>query len=197
MTQPTVSQHHAAWIYLLAGQLGWFVCVLSAAHGCGWIGMACAAALLVYHLGTVPRPLPEARLIGVAAVVGWLWESGLTCSGLLVYPNGELWPGTAPYWMVGLWILFAVQFNVVYRWLHGRILWAVVLGALAGPLSFRAGAALGAVSFPDTRAALAALALGWSVLLPAMLSLARRWDGVALTPTRQGRDQAASDGNAA
>jgi len=30
-----------------------------------------------------------------------------------------------------------------------------------------------------------------------MLSLARRWDGVALTPTRQGRDQAASDGNAA
>ena len=51
-------------------------------------------------------------------------------------------------------------------------------GALAGPLSFRAGAALGAVRFSDPALSLFALSVGWAVLMPLMLALARRWDGV-------------------
>ncbi|WP_415767808.1 DUF2878 family protein [Paraburkholderia sp. J69-1] len=59
------------------------------------------------------------------------------------------------------------------RWL------AALLGAAGGPLSFRAGAALGAVHFAQPMAAFCALALGWSVILPASLWLAERWDGMS------------------
>jgi hypothetical protein len=167
--------------YLVLCQGGWFICVISAARGAGWIGVLFAAAVVVYHLARAIRPLREARLVGVTTLVGWMWESLVVHNGLLAYPNGILIAGTAPYWMAGLWALFAVQFNVLLVWLRRRWLLAGLIGAVAGPLSFRAGAALGAVHFVKIHAAFLVLALGWAVLLPVMLWLAQRWDGMCAT----------------
>jgi hypothetical protein len=167
-----------AWRYLFICQAGWFVCVIGAARGVGWLGVLFAFCMVGYHLARAARPWREAQLVVVTIVVGWIWESILVQAGLLVYPNGTLIAGTAPYWMVGLWALFAVQFNVLFVWLRSRLLLAAALGAVAGPVSFRAGAALGAVHFQSTGKALVALAFGWSILLPACLALARRWDGI-------------------
>ena len=88
---------------------------------------------------------------------------------------GQLWLPIA------LWALFAIQFNVLFRWLRSRPVRAAVLGAIAGPLSFRAGSALGAVHFPDTTQAMTALAIGWAVLMPLMVYLASHWDGMSLS----------------
>jgi len=52
------------------------------------------------------------------------------------------------------------------------------LGAVAGPLSFRAGAALGALNFVKPLPAFVSLAIGWALLLPLIVLLSRRWDGV-------------------
>ncbi|ASL47243.1 hypothetical protein bAD24_III07605 [Burkholderia sp. AD24] len=167
-----------AGLYFVICQAGWFVCVLSAARGAGWIGMTFAACAVVWHLTRVSEPQREARLLAMTVCVGMIWESVLVYAGLLVYPSGTVIDGFAPYWMSALWALFAIQFNVVFAWLRARPVLAAVLGALAGPLSFRAGAALGAVHFNRPLAAWIALALGWAVLLPALLQLAKRWDGV-------------------
>jgi hypothetical protein len=167
-----------AWLYFIVCQAGWMVCVLSAAHGVAWIGALFVLAVVVWHARQVTAPAPELKLVAAAVLIGAVWESLLVASGLLVYPNGVLIPGTAPWWLLALWALFAVQFNVVFGWLKQRLLLAAVLGALAGPLSFRAGAALGAVHFPDPTLAFAALGVGWAALMPLMLALARRWDGV-------------------
>jgi len=175
-------QRSAILRYVVLGQAGWFICVISAARGAGWIGVLCAAGVVAYHLANAIRPWREARLVGVATLIGWMWESVLVHAGLLAYPNGIVIAGTAPYWMAGLWALFAVQFNVLLVWLGRRWLLAALSGLVAGPLSFRAGAALGAVQFAKTDAALLALALGWSILLPGMLWLARRWDGMHPAP---------------
>jgi hypothetical protein len=75
--------------------------------------------------------------------------------------------------------LFAAQFNTTYRWLKTRIAAAAALGAAAGPLSFRAGQALGALHFGQPWGTPLALGLGWAVLLPVVVLLARRFDGVA------------------
>ncbi|MFM0597682.1 DUF2878 domain-containing protein [Paraburkholderia dilworthii] len=167
-----------AGLYFVVCQAGWFVCVLSAARGAGWLGMLFAGCAVVWHLTRVPEPRREARLLAATVCVGMIWESVLVYAGLLVYPSGTVIDGCAPYWMSALWALFAIQFNVVFAWLRARPVLAAVLGALAGPLSFRAGAALGAVHFNRPLAAWIALALGWAVLLPALLQLAQRWDGV-------------------
>jgi Na+-translocating ferredoxin:NAD+ oxidoreductase RnfD subunit len=167
-----------AWLYFIVCQAGWMVCVMSAAHGLAWIGVLFVMATVVWHASQVPAPAQELKLVAAAVLIGAVWESVLVATGLLVYPNGVLISGTAPWWLLALWALFAVQFNVVFGWLKHRPLLAALLGALAGPLSFRAGAALGAVRFPDPMLAFAALGAGWAVLMPVMLALARRWDGV-------------------
>jgi hypothetical protein len=53
-----------------------------------------------------------------------------------------------------------------------------LLGAIAGPVSFHAGAALGAVYFLKLWPAAIVLTVGWAILLPLLMVLAGRWDGV-------------------
>lgn len=163
-------------VYAVLSQGGWLACVVSAARGCGWLGMLCAVLLAGAHLLRARAPAREAALIAVVSALGWIWEAVPTALGCLRYPNGILLSGTAPYWMAGLWMLFAAQLNMLFRWLRGRWLTAALVGAAAGPLSFRAGAALGAVQF-SSPAAWLLLGCGWAVLLPSAVWLGGRLDG--------------------
>ena len=162
----------------MAGQLGWFVCVLSAAHDVAWVGIGCVVILLVLHLRYAAQPVRELRLAALIVLCAAPWETALIRTGLVVYSHGVLWPGVVPPWLLGLWGLFAIQLNVLFRWLRSRPWLAVALGAMAGPLSFRAGVALGAASFPDTAMALLALAAGWALWMPLLVWLAQRHDGI-------------------
>jgi hypothetical protein len=163
--------------YLIVCNAGWFICVMSAAGGQPWIGVLFTAAAVAFHLGSAQQARLEFYLLATVIGVAALWESLLTATGLLVYPNGVVIPDAAPYWILALWALFAMQLNVLFRWLRGRYWLAALVGAVAGPLSFRAGAALGAVQFPDPPMALAALSAGWALWLPALIALATHWDG--------------------
>jgi hypothetical protein len=51
-----------------------------------------------------------------------------------------------------------------------------LLGAVGGPLSYAGAERLGACTLREPMAAWLALALGWALILPLLLSLARRWD---------------------
>ncbi|WP_244135080.1 DUF2878 domain-containing protein [Burkholderia sp. BCC0322] len=165
-------------VYLATTQIGWLVCVMTAAsHHAAW-GVAYALIATLGHLLFARRPSSEARIVITVTVSGWLLDSAVAHSGLLVYPNGVLLKGTAPYWLAGLWALFAIQLNTLLRWLRERPLISALVGAFAGPASFRAGAALGAVHFKDPAAALVVVATGWAFVLPAALAIARHWDGV-------------------
>ena len=54
--------------------------------------------------------------------------------------------GLAPYWIVALWMLFATTLNVTFRWLQPRPALAAALGAVFGPVSYIAGAAVGVIT---------------------------------------------------
>jgi len=64
-----------------------------------------------------------------------------------------------------------LQINPVFASLRRRRLLCAMLGAVGGPLSFRAGAALGAVQFIDIWRALALIGAGWAVMLPGLITL--------------------------
>ena len=63
------------------------------------------------------------------------------------------------------------------NWLKARMVWAAVLGAVSGPLSYWAAVRMGAATFDKPLAAVAALALGWAAIMPLLLMLAKRNDG--------------------
>lgn len=109
-----------------------------------------------------------------AVLLGLVADSVLLATGWIAYPNGDWLPGLAPYWIVCLWALFATTLNVSMRWLSGRYLLAAVFGAIGGPLSYLAGARLGAMSFVDAVPALIALAIGWACAMPFLVWLAAR-----------------------
>jgi hypothetical protein len=164
-------------LYFVLGQAGWFACVMSAARGRGYLGIALVVVLIVLHLLRVERPLAEVKLLASVVVVGGVWDSALVRFGLLAYPHDPV-TGFAPLWLVALWGLFAAQFNTTYRWLKQRVMAGALLGAIAGPLSFHSGAALGALRFVKGVPATVALAIGWAVILPLIILLSRRWDGI-------------------
>lgn len=164
--------------YFVLGQAGWFACVVGAARAQPGVGVGVVLLLLGLHLWRARRPREELKLIVIVMLLGGVWESLLINLGLLVYSGSDLASHVAPLWLLALWGLLAAQLNSTYRWLRARPLVAALLGAVAGPLSFRAGAALGALRFAQPGMALLALALGWAALLPLVTRLAQRYDGI-------------------
>jgi hypothetical protein len=167
----------------LVFQLGWLACVLGGANHLPWAGTGVAAAAVAWHLSQAAAPGRELALILIVGVWGAFWDSLLVASGLLVYPSGTLIAGTAPHWIVAMWLLFATTLNVSLRWLRQRAALAMLFGALGGPLAYYAGAQLGGVQMPHLFAALAALAVGWAVFMPLLIMLAQRLDGMQATLT--------------
>lgn len=170
---------------VIAFQLGWFACVLGAAWGLPWAGTGIALAIVGWHLTRAIRPRAELALVLIAAGIGALWDSLLPALGWIAYPNGVLIAGTAPHWMVALWILFATTLNVSLAWLKGNLWLAAGFGAVGGPLAYFGGAQLGALAFVEPTAALVALAIGWALLTPALVMVARRYDGFLNLRDRQ------------
>ena len=162
----------------VAFKIGWLACVVGGANGWPLIGSLIAAAIVGLHVSSSRRPSRELMLVLIVGAIGAVWDSVLAAAGLLVYASGTIFAGTAPYWIVAMWLLFATLLNKSLRWMHGRLALAAVVGAVGGPLAFYAGYRLGAVEFSDFGLAMLALGVGWGAIMPLLVVLARRFDGV-------------------
>ena len=159
-------------------QAAWFAAVLGSAHGLAVWGCACVLVAIGWHVAISARPVAEARLVAAVLLVGLVVESAMAWQGFTGFASGQLYPRTAPYWMVALWGLLAIALNVTLRWLKGRWWLAAAIGAVAGPLSFASGTRLGAAHFIETIPALVTLACVWAAALPTLMWLSNRFDGV-------------------
>jgi hypothetical protein len=160
-------------------QAGWLACVLGAAHGLPWAGVAAAAGVVAWHLMRARRAAEELKLVALAVAVGALSDSALAASGWVEFAPAAAADGLAPWWILAMWALFATTLNVSLAWLRTRLPLAALLGAMSGPLAYWAGARLGALELRQPAAALGALALVWAAALPGLLAAARRLDGAA------------------
>jgi len=167
----------AMLINFVAFQLGWLACVLGAANGMPWVGVAFALVVVGWHLWRAQRPGPELTLILIAMGVGFVGDSILVALRWIEYPNGALVAGTAPVWIVAMWGLFATTLNVSLGWLKRRAPLAIVFGAVGGPLAYVAGERLGGLTFLRQGPALIALAVGWAAITPLLLRIADHYDG--------------------
>jgi hypothetical protein len=160
-------------------QIGWFACVWSAAMYQPWIGVLVTMGVVVAHVLRASLPMAELTLVFLALALGLVFDSLLVWQGWIQYSSGIVLPNIAPYWIVALWGLFATLLNVSLRWMRGRWVIAVVLGAAGGPAAYYGGLRLGALEFGNMPTGLLALAIGWAVLTPLLLALSARFDGYA------------------
>ena len=158
----------------LGFQLGWLANVMGAGREAFLLGPAVSLLLLAAHAaGAADRRKEAARLLSVAAF-GLLLEYLFVSFGRYEYAGAGRSP--LPLWVFSLWLLFAATLNSSFRWLADRPVLAAVLGAVAGPLSFKAGVGLGAGRYlASPLEASVLLSVLWALALPGAFHLCRRW----------------------
>lgn len=160
-------------INFVAFQIGWFACVLSAASNQPLLGIICAFVLLGLHFFLSTQVRRDVVLIAGIALIGTSWDSLLTWQQLMQFSSGQYHQSIAPIWISAMWLMFATTINVSLRWLYRRYFLAAMLGAIAGPLAYQAGAALGAVVLPQPLLTLGVMSIGWALLMPLFIKLAQ------------------------
>jgi hypothetical protein len=158
-------------------QIGWFTCVLSAANGYPWAGLMVVSLIVALHLRSAEHRAHEIQLLALAVVLGLVFDSLLVSSGWVRYPIGMFMPGIAPYWILAMWALFSITLNLSMGWLKNSLVLASVMGAIFGPLSYLAGARLGAIVLVDAVSSMILLAIIWALVMPILIFAASRFDG--------------------
>jgi len=166
---------------LVGFQACWWTSALCARDGRPLVGPLAMALFVAVHAALTPRGRRAAQLLlaSLAALVGVVIDGVLVVAGAVGFPghDGAL---ASPAWMVGLWAGFAVTLETTLATPTRRTWGAALLGAVAGPISYIAGARLGALSLSPGPAALIAVGVGWGAALPLLAALAR---AVAALPT--------------
>jgi len=168
----------------LAFEAAWFAAVTGGAAGRGALMSLTVVAVVAVHLFiNRVRIRSELWLIFAVTLFGVLLEAGFMGAGLIRYAGtaeGQVLP---PIWIAALWFGFGTLPNASLAWLKGRWITQVILGAIAGPLTYWTGVKLGAATIPDGGGALFAIGLAWAMALPVIFLMAE-----ALSPAaRQAR----------
>jgi hypothetical protein len=164
-------------INIVLYQLGWFSCVLGAAHNfpvCGALG---ALALVLVHLLLAQRRKSEVQLLLCACLLGVVIDSTQQALGVFTFKADPDWPLWLPLWIFVIWAQFATLLRYALYWLSGRYFLAALFGLCGGPLAYWSGVRLGAAQFGNNLLySLLTLALIWALVTPLLLWLSARWN---------------------
>ena len=138
-------------------QAAWWSCALLTDLA---LGVLCGLIILHFVLSTSPKN--DLKMISLS-VIGWVTDTLLLHFNVL-QTTEQLFP----FWLMLLWVMFILCLNHSLAWLkHRPVYWSVILGAIAGPLSYLAAIEFGALTSELQPARLAVLfACIWAVLLP-------------------------------
>ncbi len=141
-------------------QIGWFACVLG---GTGpWLLVP--AAVLCIHFFWISSWAAEGKLMVTVVLAGAAIDSFLMQVGVFEFPGESK---LVPLWLAALWAMLATTLNHCLAWTARPIWLASLLGAISGPLSYFAGAAIAEVELPlEQGMTLVTLAATWAIVFP-------------------------------
>ena len=160
------------WRVIASGalfQVAWLVCVLA---GSASLVLAYTLINLAVHLRFIADLPREPAWLVVICLAGIVLDGVMFLVGVLQNSDGST---VLPFWLVCLWLNFAMALRYSFAFLQRNLVVAAALGALAGPFSYFSGAMLnGDVSLQQPLTySLSALALTWGLFLPLAAALAR------------------------
>lgn len=161
-------------INALCFQTAWWACIAGIGLGLEIPALVYCVVLAGLHLAFAAQPLAEAKLAAIALGTGVLADTLLQMLNVISFYGWALGP-VSPFWLWMLWVLFAMTLNASLSFLQKLPLWLSAVAGLAfGPLTYYAGAQLGAASFDGSLVHLAALALTWMIALPFLVYMAKQ-----------------------
>lgn len=167
-TAPKLNSILPTLLNALLFQIGWFSCVM----GGNTIAIAVTAIILYVHHKLAINNLNEWLFIFTVASIGLTIDSLLSVSGILLFDSVSI---GIPIWLFCIWLVFSCTLNHSLKWLSKHLLLAMLMGAIAGPMSYFAGAQLTDVSLATPQIySLIILACIWATLLPLLMLFTRR-----------------------
>ncbi|MEM8546880.1 MAG: DUF2878 domain-containing protein [Pseudomonadota bacterium] len=150
-------------------QACWLTIVIGAAHGLRWPGFALTALFLAWELYRSEKPLALLYLVGLGIAGGIIVDGGYALSGVVDYqiPAGPL----APWWILGMWVAFALTLTGSMGWMRSRPLIGSAMAGVAAPLAYIAGSHFGAIEFP--RGQLMAIVVTAATWIPTIYLMVR------------------------
>jgi hypothetical protein len=165
-------------VNLVIFDIAWFSSVVGGAREMPWLGPLAVLVALMFHLRAARNSAEEVLLILSCAIIGAIFDSFLVATGWVTYKAGLFSDFLAPFWIITMWMLFATTLNVSMRWLRGKPWLAAVLGLVGGPTTYLTGQKLGGIVLSNEFAALLALAIGWAIMMPLLMWLSEKLDGM-------------------
>lgn len=155
-------------INMLGFNMIWALCILI-----GNAAIPVVSALLCLHLWFHPTPYSEARVVCIAAAVGYSIDFTLSLIGFYRFYDIQ---GVTPYWLIFLWLGFCCTLRQSLAFFSTKLPLAIALGGISGCTSYLTAARLGAVDFwlPTWQTGLILVAI-WSMLFPSLLWISIRF----------------------
>lgn len=158
----------------LGYQVGWWTCISSIRWGLELEAIAFCAVMFAMHLRFSKAPLQELKLGSVTLLLGIFVDSMLQHFDVIEFYGWSLGP-FSPYWLWTLWILFSFTLNNSLAILKNQSLFInALIGMIFGPLTYYAGAKLGAASFVASTAHIMSLSFVWMLAMPLLVVVAKR-----------------------
>ncbi len=159
------------WNFVLF-QIGWFACILGAAHQQIWIAIGISVICIGIYLWLRDNARSDYQLLLKAFIYGLVVDTLLLQLGWIRFESPVPLSAVSPVWMWALWLIFATTLRESMSWLKGKYVLGAVLGAIAGPLCYEAGVRLGAAQWPSPDIqvfGLVYLAIVWALAMPILL----------------------------
>lgn len=155
-------------------QVGWWACIAGVGYNLEMQALVLCAILSGTHLYISKSPLQDIYLCGIALAIGVLVDTLLQFLSVINFYGWALGP-LSPFWLWMLWVMFALTLNSSLAFLKNQShLTCAILGMVFGPLTYFAGARLGAASLEATPVHMFALASAWMLAMPWLVIAARR-----------------------
>lgn len=161
-------------INALGFQTAWWACIAGVGLGLELQALAYCTALAGAHLFYIQDRKRELQLAAVTLVIGIVVDTALQAASVIRFYGWSLWE-MSPFWLWALWVLFAMTLNSSLAFLKTQPWWlSAAAGLVFGPLTYCAGAKLGAAALDASVGHMFALAVAWTLALPAMVMVATR-----------------------
>jgi hypothetical protein len=155
-------------------QSAWWACIAGVGHDLEIPALLYGLVLTGMHVAFAAQPRQEVKLAIVALAIGIAIDTLLQATSIIDFYGWAL-AFLSPFWLWQLWVLFAMTLNSSLAFLQTKPLWLSALAGLVfGPLTYYAGAQLGAAFLDASFIHLAALALTWMIALPFLVYTAKQ-----------------------
>ena len=161
------------FINALGFQVGWFVCIASVKYDLEIPALFFCGILVGLHFFYSAARFKDFKLSFIGLVLGVAIDSTMQYFAVIGFYGWALEP-MSPFWLWMIWVMFALTLNSSLSFLQNwHLVLSGVAGLIFGPISYIAGAKLGAAGFDNTLPHLTALGLIWMLTLPTLVYIAK------------------------